>query len=248
MVKPNWMLYNHESLLRNRMSTPTLQPKDNLVKQVVAEIENEIETLGEAIANSITHGLGLVFSIFGMVVLIILAAHQDSTAKIVSSVLYGASLVAMYASSTLYHSFRYPKLRYYLRILDHTSIYLLIAGSYTPFALVSLHGAWGWSLLAANWSLAIFGITFKLIFEQRFHYVSMIIYLVMGWMIVVAIEPIMGALPVAALIWLVAGGVAYTGGIVFYIWEKPYNHTIWHLFVMLGSVCHYIAILLYVIR
>lgn len=238
-------------MVHDKMESPEkspLQAPQSVASQAINKIEVELESFGEAVANGITHGLGLILSIIGLVVLVGAAAAQDDITKIVSSILYGVSLIAMYSSSTLYHSFQYPKLRYYLRILDHTSIYLLIAGTYTPFTLVSLRGVWGWSLFAAVWGLAFIGITFKLIFEHRYHVVSVVIYLVMGWMGVVAIKPVMEVLPPTALLWLLAGGIAYTGGIVFYIWKKPYSHTIWHLFVLAGSLCHYIAVLLYVIK
>jgi hemolysin III len=173
---------------------------------------------------------------------------HDDLLKIISSIFYGSSLVIMYASSTLYHSFSYPKLKRYFRILDHTSIYLLIAGTYTPFTLVTLDGAWGWTLFGIIWGLAIFGITFKLIFKHRFEIMSLIIYLIMGWICLIAVKPLWEALPLGGLTWMLLGGLAYTGGITFYVWEKlPFSHTIWHLFVLMGSTCHFIAVLFYVI-
>lgn len=211
------------------------------------KIEEAAESVAEAIANSITHGFGLLLSITALVILTTIAYIHNDPLKIFSSIVYGSSLVAMYGASTLYHSMPLPKIKYYLRILDHSAIYLLIAGTYTPFALITLHGTLGWTLFAVIWGLALFGIIFKLLFTHRFALLSTVIYLVMGWLVIFVIKPIWYALPTTGLVLLIAGGLAYTGGIVFYAWEKPFSHTIWHVFVLAASACHFFAILFYVI-
>lgn len=212
------------------------------------EVIAQLETVAEAIANVVTHGFGALLGIAALIILVVFAAIQDNALKIVSSAIYGSSLVAMFATSTLYHSFRYSRFRRALRTLDHSAIYFLIAGTYTPLTLITLNGTWGWTLFSIVWGLAIFGISFKLMFVHRFEILSTIIYLVMGWLCIVAIKPIWNALPAGALTWLVLGGLAYTGGVAFYVWERlRFSHTIWHVFVLIGSLCHFFAILFYVI-
>ena len=154
----------------------------------------------------------------------------------------------MYLASTLYHSFQHPKVKGVFKILDHAAIYLLIAGTYTPILLVSLRDAWGWSLFGVMWGLAVAGIVFKFFFIGRFEKLSLVIYLLMGWMGVIAAGQIIDALPFGGLLWLLAGGISYTTGVIFYRWEKlKYSHAIWHLFVLGGSICHFFAIFLYVL-
>ena len=206
-----------------------------------------LESFGEAIANSVTHGFGALLSVSALVILIIYSSIDNNTLKIVSSIIYGSSLVAMYSASTLYHSLRSLRLKHYLRILDHSTIYLLIAGSYTPFLLITLHGPWGWSLFGVVWSIAIAGIVFKLFFVHRFELLSTFLYLAMGWLVVIAAKPLWEALPGTALIWLALGGLSYTGGVVFYVWKRPFSHTIWHLFVLAGSAFHFVGVFYYVI-
>jgi len=203
---------------------------------------------GEEIANSITHGLGLVLSVAGLVVLVVFAALRGTAWHIVSCAVYGATLVTLYAASTLYHGLRGPRVKRVLKILDHSAIYLLIAGTYTPFTLVTLRGAWGWSLFGVVWGLALLGILWKVWFVDRFAVVSTTVYLLMGWLAVVAAKPLLASLPPAAIAWILAGGLCYTAGVVFFAWKRlPYAHTVWHLFVVAGSVCHFLAVLLYVI-
>ncbi len=206
------------------------------------------ETVAEAIANSTTHGLGVLLSITALIILTVYSSMQNDVVKIVSSVLYGSTLIAMYSASTFYHLLRNPRVRHYLRILDHSTIYLLIAGTYTPITLVSLQGVWGWTLFGLVWSIALFGIVFKFFFVHRFEIVSTLLYLFMGWLAIIAIEPIIKALPFTALAWIIAGGLFYSVGVIFYLWKKlPFGHTIWHLFVLAGSICHFFAILFYVV-
>jgi hemolysin III len=203
---------------------------------------------GQEIANSITHGIGIVLSVTGLVALVVMASLHGTVWHIVSFSIYGPSLVLLYTSSTLYHSFRPPRVKRVFRIIDHSSIYVLIAGSYTPFLLVNLRGVWGWSLFGIAWGISLAGIIVKTFFTGRFKIMSTIFYLFMGWMIVIAIKPLAQAIPIAGIGWLLTGGLAYTAGAIFYLWKDlPYHHAIWHLFILAASVCHYFAILFYVL-
>lgn len=194
-------------------------------------------------ANRLTHGLGAILSVVGLVFLVVAATLRGDAWHVTSSAIFGATLVLLYCASTLYHSFSGETVRHLLRKFDHAAIFLLIAGTYTPFTLVTLRGAWGWSLFGVVWGLAVAGVVLKFWFAGRFNVISTLIYLGMGWLVIIAIKPLLAALPGAGLGWLVAGGVCYSGGTVFYLWEKlPYHHAIWHLFVLGGSVCHWIAI------
>jgi hemolysin III len=202
----------------------------------------------EELANSLTHGAGLALSIVGFLVLVILAAMRGSAWRIVSCAVYGSTLICLYAASTLYHSTRSRRLKRVLKICDHSAIYLLIAGTYTPFLLVNLRGSWGWCLFAVIWGLAMAGMLFKVWFVEHFPVFSTAVYLLMGWLALVAIRPMLLRVPHSGLLWLLVGGVLYTVGVVFYAWKKvPYNHTIWHGFVLAGSTCHYVAVLCSVI-
>lgn len=197
--------------------------------------------------NSISHLAGTVLAIAGTAVLMVHAAHTGKALVVVSTAIYSAMLVLLYACSTLYHSVR-GAAKKVLQKFDHLSIYLLIAGTYTPFVLVTLHGAWGWSLFGVVWGLAALGIVQELLLGGRTRLVSYLLYPLMGWLILIAVRPLMQALPASAIAWLVAGGLAYTLGIVFYAldYRLRHAHGIWHLFVLLGSACHYLAILGYV--
>jgi hemolysin III len=201
----------------------------------------------EEIANSLTHGAGLVASVIGMVFLVIVAHGQADFTKLIVGTVYGSSLVLLYLASTLYHSFHEPELKHKLKIFDHAAIYVLIAGSYTPFTLFVIKGTWGITMLAIIWALAIAGVVFKLFFVQRFKIFSTILYLTMGWLALFAIQPLFQNLPNEGLFLLVAGGLFYSIGVVFFLWEKlPFSHAIWHLFVLGGSVCHFFAVAMYV--
>lgn len=198
----------------------------------------------EEIANAITHGIGLLLSIAGFVVLLVLAALRGTAWHIVACSIYGATLICLYTASTLYHAVISPRVKRALRIFDHSAIYLLIAGTYTPFLLVSLRGPWGWSLFGVIWGLALVGVLFKFWFVERFAILSTAVYLAMGWLVVIAAKPVITHLPLTAIIWLLAGGLAYTGGVIFFAAKRiPYSHAIWHLFVLAGSICHYFAVL-----
>ena len=197
--------------------------------------------------NSSTHLMGAVLAAAGAAVLVVLAARLGDPWKIVSFSVYGFSLFALYALSTLYHSTR-GKLKRVLRKLDHCSIYLLIAGTYTPFTLVTLRGAWGWSLFGAIWGLAALGIAQEAWLGKGARIFSLVIYVLMGWLSMIAVQPLIAALTPAGFVWLAAGGLFYTGGIIFYALDATlrHGHGIWHLFVLAGSASHYLAILLYV--
>jgi hemolysin III len=204
-------------------------------------------TVREETANVATHAAGLVASIVGVAVLVYLGVARGEVLHVASAGLYGATLVALYAASTLYHAFREPGVKRVLRVLDHCAIYLLIAGTYTPFVLVGLGGGWGWALFCVVWAMAAAGIVFKVFATGRFAVASTAAYVAMGWLGVVAIGPLVRSLPGAALAWLLAGGVAYTAGTFFYHRKIPYSHALWHVFVLAGSVCHFVAIGLYVL-
>jgi len=198
----------------------------------------------EEVANTITHGIGLLLSIVGFVVLLVLAALRGTAWHIVACSIYGATLICLYTASTLYHAVISPRVKRALRIFDHSAIYLLIAGTYTPFLPVSLRGPWGWSLFGFIWGLALAGVLFKFWFVERFMILSTAVYIAMGWLVVIAAKPVITHVPFTALIWLLAGGLAYTGGVIFFAAKRiPYSHAIWHLFVLAGSICHYFAVL-----
>jgi hemolysin III len=201
-------------------------------------------TIGEEIASSITHGIGAALSIAALVILVVLAAKQGDAWRIVSFSVYGTTLILLYLASTLYHAIQHRGAKKVFRILDHSSIFLLIAGTYTPFLLVSLRGRWGWSLFGVIWALAITGIVFKAIFIHRMKKLSVVIYILMGWLILIALKPMLANIPKAGLWWLAGGGLAYTGGVVFYAMKSvKFAHAVWHLFVLAGSICHFFAIL-----
>lgn len=205
-------------------------------------------TKGEEIANSITHGLGTLLAIAGLVVLVVFAAHYGTAWHVVSCSIFGAALILLYLASTLYHAIRHPGAKSLFRILDHAAILVLIAGTYTPFTLVSLRGAWGWTLFGIIWGLAILGIVLETTRLRRFRGWLIALYVVMGWAVVAATKPMLAHVGHGGLWLLLAGGIAYTGGIAFYLWHRlPYNHAIWHLFVLAGSALHYFAVLLYVV-
>ncbi len=205
-------------------------------------------TLGEEIANSVTHGIGALLSLIGTAILLYRAVHDGTTLHVISFAVYGSCLFLLHLSSTLYHALRPPRAKRVFRVFDHCSIYLLIAGTYTPFLLLSLWGRWGLTLLIAIWTLAIAGIVFKSLFIGRLQKVSVLLYILMGWMIIVAAREAWIRVPHAAIGFVAAGGLFYTLGVAFYAWKSlPYNHAVWHLFVLGGSACHYAAILLYLI-
>ncbi|HOR02386.1 MAG TPA: hemolysin III family protein [Candidatus Syntrophosphaera sp.] len=202
------------------------------------------QSLGEEIANSITHGTGVGLSIAALVILVVFAARKGDTWKIASFSVYGATLIILYLASTLYHAITHPGLKRFFRVLDHCSIFLLIAGTYTPVTIGVMRGAWGWTLFGVIWALAIVGINLKIFALDRRKKLSLLIYLLMGWMIVIAVKPLLSYLEPASLIWLFVGGACYTLGIIFFVLKKlPFAHSVWHLFVLGGSICHFFAML-----
>ncbi len=205
-------------------------------------------SLGEEIANSVTHGIGAALSVAGLTLLVVLAAIYGDVWRVVSFSIYGSSLVILYLASTLYHSFQNPRVKSVFRVLDHASIYLLIAGSYTPFLLVSMRGVWGWSLFGVVWGLALIGVAFKVFFIGRYEVLATAAYVLMGWLAVIAFKEMLVRVPPGGVALLIAGGVTYTAGVIFYAWEKlPFNHAIWHLFVLGGSIFHFFAVLFYIL-
>lgn len=205
-------------------------------------------TLREEIANAITHGIGAVLSIAALVLLIIYSIQYGDVWHIVSFSIYGTTLVLLYSFSTLLHAFQNIRIKNIFEVLDHVGIYLLIAGTYTPFLLVTIRGSLGWTILGIVWGLAAIGITFKIFFVKRFIILSTLFYILMGWLIIFAIKPLYENLAISGVIWLVIGGLLYTFGSIFYVWRRiPYHHAIWHVFVLLGSISHFVAILLYVL-
>lgn len=205
-------------------------------------------TRTEELANALTHGLGVLLGLAGLTVLLIHANLTGDPWRIVSVTIYAGVFTIYYLISTLYHSIQGPRLRYLLRILDHAGIYMVIAATYTPFTLVSLHGEWGWSLFGTVWGLAVGGVILKTFMIDRLRILAMLLYIGMGWIAVVAFKPLLAALTPAGMEWLVAGGIIYTVGIIFYACNWiPYNHAIWHVFVLAGSICHFCSVLWYVV-
>lgn len=201
----------------------------------------------EELANAITHGIGAAFSVAGLALLVTFAALRGDAWHVVSAAIFGATLVLLYTASTLYHSFHDAEVKRTLRKFDHAGIFLLIAGTYTPFLLVSLRGAWGWSLFGVVWGLGIAGVIMKFWLAGRFRLLSTLIYLGMGWIVVIAARPMIAAVPAGGLWLLLAGGLCYTGGTVFYLRKQmPYHHAVWHLCVLAGSACHWAAVFGYV--
>jgi hemolysin III len=205
-------------------------------------------TRGEERAHVITHGLGAVLSLAALVLLVGLTWVRGDAWHRVSTAIYGATLVVLYGGSTLYHSARSPRWRHVAKVIDHCAIYLLIAGTYTPFTLVTLRGPWGWSLFGVVWGLALVGVIAEAWWVYRPEKLASVLYLALGWLVVVAVKPLLAALPPAGLGWLVAGGLCYSLGTVFYVMKKTrYMHAVWHLFVLGGSVCHFIVVVFYVV-
>ena len=200
----------------------------------------------EEIANSISHGLGLILAIVALPTLVLSAMRAGNGRFIVGVSVFGATMVLLYLASTLYHSLTHEAAKRLCRLFDHTAIFLLIAGTYTPFALGVMRGLWGWSMLAIVWTLAIVGITLKIIERTRHSRISIILYVLMGWLAVVATKPILALIPVPGILLILAGGIAYTGGLAFFAAHQiRYNHFIWHLFVIAGTTCHFFAVLWY---
>lgn len=203
---------------------------------------------GEEIANAITHGIGVILSIAGLVLLIVFSALNGTGLHVVSFTIFGATMVILYTSSTLVHALPPGKAKDLFEIFDHSSIYLFIAGTYTPFTLLAIKGSLGWSMFGVIWGLAIAGIVFKAYFVKKFLFTSTILYLLMGWMVVLGWKGIVENMAHGGVVLLVAGGLCYTIGTIFYMWRAfKYHHMVWHLFVLAGTICHYFCVLLFLI-
>ncbi|HOD49935.1 MAG TPA: hemolysin III family protein [Candidatus Hydrogenedentes bacterium] len=206
------------------------------------------QTRREELVNSATHGVAVALSIAALTVLVVFSSLQGDPWKIVGFSIYGASLIALYTASTVYHAVPSRRFRPFLRRLDHSCIYLLIAGTYTPFVLVVVRDAWGWTLFGLVWASAITGILFKIFYTGRFEIVSTLWYVMMGWTAIIAIKPLIQTMPAGVWPWLVGGGLCYTFGVLFYAMGKlRYNHAVWHLFVLCGSLLHFLSFLLFVL-
>ena len=198
--------------------------------------------------NIVSHAIGLALSIVGTLLMLLRASGSGDILHIIGAGIFGASLIALYAASTLYHSAKDPKKRARLRINDHATIYILIAGTYTPFTLITLKGWVGWTVFGVSWGMAVCGVVLKLFFTGRYNLLSTLMYIIMGWIIIFAIKPLVNSIPIDGIFWLIAGGLAYTTGAIIYSIKKiPFNHAIFHVFVLLGSFCHFVSVYVYVL-
>jgi len=229
-----------------------MQTKDSVPSELLelAPLPGEVAvesklayTRGEELVHAITHGIGASLSVAGLVLLVVRAAHTGDPWRVVSFAIFGTTMVLLYAASTLYHALIHSPSRRKWKVLDHAMIYVLIAGTYTPFLLVSLRGPWGWSLFGVIWGLTLAGIVFKIFFAGRFLLFSTLLYLGLGWISVIAIKPLLSEVPAGALWWLLAGGLSYSLGTIAYMQKRRrYHHAIWHVFVLCGTACHFVAI------
>lgn len=205
-------------------------------------------SLIEEIWHAITHGVGLALSIAALTIMVAYSSQSGSVISVLASILFGTTLIILYGSSTLYHAITHHDIKKRFQQFDHASIYVLIAGSYTHVTLISLGNTLGYTLFGVVWGTSLIGIYLKFAYPGRFEKLSLILYLLLGWMIVIAVKPLMGVMAPGGLWLLLSGGLLYTFGVIFYVWDNlPFNHTIWHLFVMGGSICHFLMVVLYVI-
>lgn len=221
------------------MSNESTPPHDMHARQRA----DHLTDMRDEIASALTHGVGAAAALAGGAVLITLTALHGDGWQLGAAIVFGVTLLLLYVASTLYHAVQHPVAKARLKVFDHCAIYLLIAGTYTPFTLIGLRGPWGWGLFAAIWTLAVAGVIFKLFYTGRFKLLSTLIYIAMGWLVIVAIKPLLASLDSWTLGWLLAGGIFYTLGTYFYHRESiRYSHAIWHLFVIAGSLCHFVAV------
>ncbi|HKK03350.1 MAG TPA: hemolysin III family protein [Gammaproteobacteria bacterium] len=219
---------------------------ETLIGTAAARVRKRAQSTGEEVANSLSHGAGFLAALFATPLLLAEAARNGGVADLVGAAVFAATVMLAYLASTLYHATPWPRLKSILRAVDHGSIFLLIAGTYTPFTLGVLRGGWGWTLFGLVWTLAIAGVLMKAMGGVRFRKISVAIYLCMGWLIVIAAGPLVERMPPEGLSWLLAGGLAYTGGVLFYALDRfRYCHFIWHLFVLAGTACHFVAVMGY---
>jgi len=217
-------------------------PADKNIQNTVARRYS----LGEEIANSITHGIGTALSVAALVLLVVFAIQNRDAWQIVSFSIYGTSLIVLYLASTLYHAFTNEKVKHFFRLMDHSCIFLLIAGTYTPPTLIAMRGSWGWTLFTLVWAMAVGGLIFETMNIGKYKIISLIIYMIMGWLAIFAIKPMLETLPPGLFNWFIIGGLFYTSGIIFYACKIiPYKHAIWHLFVLGGSITQFFGILFY---
>ncbi len=215
---------------------------------MTTQVSDTAYSIGEEIAHAVSHGIGMLLSIAGLVVLVTFAALYGDAWHITSSSIYGATLILLYTASTLYHGIPQPAAKRVLRRLDHAAIFLLIAGTYTPFTLVNLRGGWGWTLFGLVWGFALLGVVLETALKRRIKWLSLTLYLGLGWLVVIAIEPLLDAVAPGGLILLLAGGLCYSLGVIFYVWKRlAYHHAVWHLFVMAGSLLHFFSVFFYVL-
>lgn len=217
-------------------------------KRLPDTTDPKVQSLAEELANSLTHGLGLFLSIAGLVILLIKAVNEGTAWHTVSVSLYGASLVVLYLISTIYHCLPQSRAKDVFNILDHCSIYVMIAGCYAPFTLVTLRGGWGWSIMGVAWAMMVLGIVLKVFWFSRTETLGLILYLSMGWLIVVALVPLVQALPLVGFCLLLAGGISFSTGVFFFRADRMrFNHSIWHLFVLAGTACHFLCVFFFVL-
>ncbi|MCU7923533.1 MAG: hemolysin III family protein [Candidatus Thiodiazotropha sp. (ex Dulcina madagascariensis)] len=213
-----------------------------------SELTTNRYTLGEEIAHAVTHGIGIVLSIAGLALMVSFAALYGDVWHITSCSIYGATLILLYTASTLYHGITAPRVKRILQRIDHAAIFLLIAGTYTPFTLVNLRGGWGWTLFGLVWGIAVFGVVLEALRWRRLKWLSLTLYLGLGWLVVIALKPLIESVETGGLILLLIGGLCYSLGVIFYVWERlAYHHAVWHLFVMAGSVLHFFSVFFYVV-
>jgi hemolysin III len=206
------------------------------------------QTRNEELVNTLTHVMGMLLSIGGSAVLIVFAVLRGTVWHVVACSVYGASLIAMFAASSIYHHVSSPRIKHILNIVDHSAIYLLIAGTYTPFTLTVLRGGLGWTLFGLVWGCAVVGIAVKTVFIGRWRLLSTALYVLLGWLCVVAFKPLYAGIDAGGFVLLLSGGAAYTLGVIFYLWHRlPYNHAVWHVFVLAGGILQYLSVLLYVV-
>ncbi|WP_244279830.1 PAQR family membrane homeostasis protein TrhA [Leptospira brenneri] len=245
------------TVAKEKKSSPVLSrnltfPLESKTNHSVAELIDTIHeySIGHEVANAVTHGIGGGLSIAGLSLLLTMSVLYGNVWHIVSSAIYGATLIILYLASTLYHGIYHTATKRIFKVIDHASIYLLIAGTYTPFTLVSLreHSEWGWTLFLVIWVLAFIGVLLLLLFPGKYSGARVVVYILMGWLAIFVVKDIRTAIGMSGISWLVAGGLSYTVGVIFYLWDSlPFNHAIWHLFVLSGSLCHFFAILFYVL-
>jgi len=236
----------------DRCSSPTVKEglstdtEPSLTVGLLPPLHQHSISASEEFANSLSHGLGLVLAIAALPILVLSAVRIGHVRLVVGASVFGGAMVLLYLASTLYHALTHEGAKRVARIFDHSAIFLLIAGTYTPFALGVLRGPWGWTMLVIVWGLALIGITMKAFAGPRHSWISLVLYLVMGWMAVVAVKPILQLVPTPGILWILAGGIAYTGGLTFFAAHRMrYSHFIWHLFVIAGTTCHFFAVLWY---